>query len=186
MLIDMKNFVNYPVGLTAIALSAFVQLHAQSPAIQKSQAPGYWTDLDTGLTWADRDSGKDLSWKEAVKYCRNLRLAGYNDWRLADMFELQGIYDRTAESPGLAGMHSEDPVTWHIKGHIFLTAYEWSNNRTDDRGHPSGYAYYFDFNEGKSNDDPTGWPYPYSFRRALCVRGSGDPLGGQRKAAQAR
>lgn len=35
-----------------------------------------------------------------------------------------------------------------------------------------GYADYFDFNEGKPNDDPTGFPYSYSFRRALCIRGT--------------
>jgi hypothetical protein len=89
------------------------------------------------------------------------------------LVELQSIYDKTADAPGLAGMHSDDPDTWHVKGSLFLTAYEWSSSfRQDDRGHFSGYVYYFDFNEGKSIDDPTGWPYGYEFRRALCVRGS--------------
>jgi hypothetical protein len=41
--------------------------------------------------------------------------------------------------------------------------------------------YYFDFNEGKSNNNPVGWPYPFNGMRALCVRGSGDPLGRQRQ-----
>ena len=151
---------------------------AQSPTqernlVQETQARGYWTEPSTGLMWAAKDNGRDVSWKAAGKYCRNLRLAGYSDWRMANVAELQGIYDRTAEAPGLAGRHSEEPSTWHVKGGLFLTAYEWSSNyRLDDRGHFSGYVYYFDFNEGKSNDDPTGWPYPFSFRRALCVRGA--------------
>ena len=133
---------------------------------------GYWIDPSTSRMWAGKDSGKDLSWRGALKYCRNLRLAGYSDWRLANMAELQGIYDETANAPGLAGMHSDDPTTWHVKGNIFLTAYVWSSNyRMDDRGRPSGYAWYFDFNEGKPNEDPTGFPYPHVFRRALCVRG---------------
>ena len=141
-------------------------------AAQDKQARGYWTDPATGLTWTARDNGKDVSWKKAIKYCRNLRLAGYSDWRLPNLAELQAIYDKTVEAPGMAGMHSEDPDTWHVKGNLFLTAYEWSSNyRQDDRGKFSGYVYYFDFNEGKPNDDPTGWPYSYSFRRALCVRG---------------
>jgi hypothetical protein len=155
---------------------------ASRKAAQEAQARGYWADPSTGLMWTAKDNGKDVSWKTATKYCRNLRLAGYSDWRLPTLVELQGIYDKTADAPGLAGMHSEEPTTWHVKGEMFLTAYEWSSNfRQDDRGHSSGYVYYFDFNEGKSNDDPTGWPYPFSFRRALCVRGSGDPLGGQSK-----
>ena len=60
-----------------------------------------------------------------------------------------------------------------MKGNLFLTAYEWSSTGIlDDRGHPSGYEEYFDFDDGKPNDDPTGFPYPHSFKRALCVRGT--------------
>jgi hypothetical protein len=146
---------------------------ASQKGAQEAQARGYWADPSTGLMWTARDNGKDISWKTAMKYCRNLRLAGYSDWRLPNLVELQSIYDKTADAPGLAGMHSDDPDTWHVKGSLFLTAYEWSSSfRQDDRGHFSGYVYYFDFNEGKSIDDPTGWPYGYEFRRALCVRGS--------------
>jgi hypothetical protein len=58
---------------------------------------------------------------------------------------------------------------WHVKGNLFLTGYEWSSNYLmDDCGHPSGYAYYFDFNEGKPNDEETGYS---TFKHALCVRG---------------
>ena len=88
------------------------------------------------------------------------------------MAELQGIYDKTANVPGFAGPHNEDPFTWHVKGNIFLTGDQWSSDYDlDDRGRPSGYVYYFDFNEGKSKDDPTGWPYSFVGSRALCVRG---------------
>ena len=139
-----------------------------------TQAVGHWNDPSTGLMWAAKDSRKDLSWKNAAKYCRNLRTAGYSDWRLANLSEMQSIYDRNTFSPGL-GAHEASPTTWHVKGYLFLTAYEWSSNyRMDDRGHPSGYADYFDFSSGQSNDDPTGWPYGYKYRHALCVRGSGD------------
>ena len=43
---------------------------------QATQVRGYWVDPSMGLMWAGKDSGKDLSWKAALKYCRNLRLAG--------------------------------------------------------------------------------------------------------------
>jgi len=89
------------------------------------------------------------------------------------MAELQGIFDSSANSPGLAGPGKESPDTWHVKGNLFLTGNQWANSRrSDDRGHPSAYAWYFDFNEGKSNNQPSGWPYSSSFMRALCVRGS--------------
>jgi hypothetical protein len=166
------------IVLNVLCVSPIVGVAQSKP--QDTQVRGYWVDPDTGLMWAGKDSGKDLSWGKALSYCRDLRLAGYSDWRLANMFELQGIYDRTVNAPGLTGMKSEEPTAWHVKGNLFLTAYEWAS-RLDGRKHSGGYEYYFDFNDGKSNDDPIGWPYPHQFRRALCVRGSGDPLGGQRR-----
>jgi hypothetical protein len=159
---------------------------AQSPTgtsgSVKNQPYDLWNDPSTSLTWATKDNGKDVSWKGAAKYCRTLRLGGYADWRLANMFELQGIYDPSANASGRAGDTKGGvprDFTWHVKGNLFLTGDEWSS-RVDPKQKSSGYEYYFDFNDGKSDKDPVGWPYPYNGRRALCVRGSGDPLGGQR------
>jgi hypothetical protein len=130
----------------------------------------YWVDPSTGLMWAAKDNGKDVTWNRAMQYCHDLRLAGYSDWRLANMTESQGIYDRTANAPGL-GVHEIEPTTWHVKGNLFLTAYQWSSNDIlDDRGRPSGYAYYFDFNEGKPNETQKGYS---TYKHALCARGSG-------------
>jgi hypothetical protein len=84
------------------------------------------------------------------------------------MAELQGIYDKTANAPGLAGPGNGRALTRHVKGALFLTGNQWANNQ--DR-RTSGYPYYFDFNEGTSNNQPSGFPYPSSFMRALCVRG---------------
>lgn len=162
----------------ALLLSAAaIQARAQSApegqvGAQETQARGFWTDLSTGLMWTAKDNGKDVSWKKAMKYCRDLRLAGYSDWRLANMAELQGTYDSTANVPGLAGPRKKPrTVTWHLKGNLFLTGDQWSSNyRMDDRGRPIGYAYYFDFNSGKPDDDQSGYSYG---KRALCVRGPG-------------
>ena len=143
---------------------------------QDTQSRGSWTDPSTGLMWAGKDNGKDVSWKKAMKYCRDLRLAGYSDWRLATLSELEGIYDKNANAPGLArlgGPAKGSDFTWHVKGNLFLTGNQWSSSqRIDDRGHPNGYAWYFDFNEGRPNNEPTGFPYSFTNRRALCVRGS--------------
>lgn len=173
-----RCIVKFWAKVAALLLSvAAIQGGAQSPPEGQSRAPetqarGVWTDPSTRLMWAGRDNGKDVSWKGAVKYCRDLRLAGYSDWRLATRAELGAIYDRNANAPGLAGLDKE-PSTWHVKGNLFLTGDEWSSERRyDDRGHPNGYAWYFDFNEGRSDNDPSGFPYPHSLMRALCVRGS--------------
>ena len=144
----------------------------EGKGVQETQKRGYWIDPSTGLMWAGKDNGKDVSWKKALKYCRDLRLAGYSDWRLANMAELQGIYDSTANAPGLAGPPRKlRDFTSHVKGNLFLTGNHWSSNyRMDDRGRPIGYAYYFDFNSGKPDDDQGGYS---DGKRALCVRGSG-------------
>jgi Protein of unknown function (DUF1566) len=169
------------VGVVLLLIVGGVASSQSAPSDQeashKTQARGFWMDPATGLMWAAKDNGKDVSWKNAIKYCRDLRLAGYSDWRLATLSELEEIYDKTANAPGLARMGGPakgSPFTWHVKGNLFLTGNQWSSNQIlDDRGHPSGYVSYFDFNEGRPSDDPTGFPYPFANRRALCVRGSG-------------
>jgi Protein of unknown function (DUF1566) len=164
--IKVATFLFFVFAVHASAQSA---PPAQAGA-EETQAHGFWIDPSTGLMWAAKDNGKDVTWKKAMKYCRDLRLAEYSDWRLPNMAELQPIYDSTANAPGLAGRHDDEPTTWHVKGNLFLTGYEWSSNRRiDDRGHPGGYAYYFNFNEGKPNDEETGYS---TFKHALCVRGS--------------
>jgi Protein of unknown function (DUF1566) len=140
---------------------------------QETPARGYWVDPSTGLMWAAKDNGKDVSWGKAMKYCRKLRLAGYSDWRLATLAELGAIYDRNANAPGLTAMHDDVHTMWHVKGNLFLTGDEWSSERRyDDRGHPSGYEWYYNFNEGRSDNDPSGFPYSSTLMRALCVRGT--------------
>jgi Protein of unknown function (DUF1566) len=164
------------IAVFLLCVSALMASAQSAPeegkGVQESQERSYWIDPSTGLTWAGKDNGNDVSWKKAMKYCRDLRLAGYSDWRLPNMAELQGTYDSTANVPGLAGPRKKpNTVTWHVKGNLFLTGDQWSSNyRMDDRGRPIGYAYYFDFNSGKPDDDQGGYSYG---KRALCVRGSG-------------
>jgi hypothetical protein len=156
------------------AMTADAQSSAEDHrGAQETQVRGYWTDPSTGLVWAGKDNGKDVSWNKAMKYCRDLQLAGYSDWRLANMAELQGIFNRSANSPGLAGpSRKQRAVTWHVQGNLFLTGNQWANEQS---GHSSASSshFYFDFNEGRSNNEPSGFPYSSSFMRGLCVRGSG-------------
>lgn len=67
------------------------------------------TDNQTGLMWQDEDytdeeqqnfgvnksHGKVLDWYKAVEYANNLRLGGYDDWRLPTRDELLSIVDKS-------------------------------------------------------------------------------------------
>ena len=157
--------------LLVAAIPARLQSAQEGSSPQEIRTRGYWIDPSTGLMWAGKDNGKDVSWNEAMKYCHALRLEGHSDWRLAAIEELQGIYDQTANAAGRAGPGAGRPFTFHVKGNLFLTGNQWSSSRLkDNRGRPRGYASRFDFNEGRVFDGDELWFH--TNKRALCVRGS--------------
>lgn len=162
------------IAVSALAIPAGAQSSIKDQeSVHDTQARGYWVDPDTRLMWTGKDNGKDVTWKKAVRYCRNLRLAGYPDWRLATLGELEGIYDKNVTAPGLMGPSGKGTAsTWHVKGNLFLTGNQWSSSwLPDDRGRPSGYASRFDFNEGRAfNGDEISF---HTNKRGLCVRRSG-------------
>ncbi len=169
-----RQMVTSLLPLSLAAMMAGAQSTPDKAPSQVQQTHDYWIDPATKLMWAAKDNGKDLSWNGAIKYCRNSTLAGLTGWRMPNMDELQGLYNQSITTRGMAGdkQHYRS-FTWHIKGNLFVTGDQWTTLRgMDDRGKPSGYAYYYDFNEGKSNDQPVGWPYPYVGMRVICVRGA--------------
>lgn len=53
---------------------------------------GTVTDLLTGLMWTqDGDASTYIDWEPALTYCNNLDHAGYDDWRLPNIKELQSL-----------------------------------------------------------------------------------------------
>lgn len=54
---------------------------------------GTVTDWATGLMWSQDDDGAGMQWVDALAYAENAELAGYNDWRLPSIKELQSIVD---------------------------------------------------------------------------------------------
>ncbi|MFR9619814.1 MAG: DUF1566 domain-containing protein [Rikenellaceae bacterium] len=54
---------------------------------------GTISDKATGLMWAKGDGGKAMEWGKALIYAKESTLAGYDDWRLPNVKELQGIVD---------------------------------------------------------------------------------------------
>ena len=125
------------------------------PQNAPGEAAAAWIDPATGLMWAKKDNGSNVNWQEASNYCRNLGLSGYSGWRLATMDELAGIYDPSVKVG-----------TWHVKGNLQLSGWEWSTQRS-----ASGEVWYFNFPNGEGRHLPTGQQLG---ERALCVRRTGE------------
>jgi hypothetical protein len=114
---DKGFYVLYVRGNSAYGINDFVD-----------NGDGTISDLATGLTWMQEDSGDALNWGEALNYCETLDYAGYDDWRLPDVKELQSIVDYT-RSPDTTGSAAIDPL------------FE-SSSITDEAGQPD-YAFYW-------------------------------------------
>ena len=75
----------------------------------KDNGNGTITDKATGLTWMQSDSGKGMDWPSALEYAEKMKFAGYTDWRLPSVKELQSIIDYT-RSPDTTGSAAIDPL----------------------------------------------------------------------------
>jgi len=52
----------------SVATLAGTQAQEERVLAEETQARGYWVDPSSGLMWAGKDNGKDVSWKNAVRY----------------------------------------------------------------------------------------------------------------------
>lgn len=62
---------------------------------------GTVTDEATGLMWMEADAGYAMEWDDALEYAENFEYAGYDDWRLPNVKELQSIVDYTGSYPAI-------------------------------------------------------------------------------------
>lgn len=157
------------LSVIAIVAGSQSQAAGQGSSAQKTLARVYWSNPSTSLMWTAKDNGSDISWGNAMKYCQNLSLAGYSDWTLPTIDELQNIYDGSGFTPPTPN-GSMPVLAGRAKGGLILTgAREWSSSRVlDDRGHRTGIAWQYDFLHGKRwRFDPIGYT---GNLRALCVR----------------
>lgn len=80
-------------------------------------------DRFSKLMWQRDDDGIKKTWKEAEKYCKELRLNGYKDWRLPSIDELVSIVDKKKFSPAI------DTKVFKCKN-----SYYWSSTEAVEKG----------------------------------------------------
>ena len=88
------------------------------------------TDNTTGLIWQDDSEAatNKENWMSAKKYCQNLTLGGYSDWRLPNIFELSTLIDNTkSEEPYVVdGIKNIDSVRyWSSSTFVDNIDYAW-------------------------------------------------------------
>ncbi len=81
----------------------------------RDQGDGTFIDPRTGLQWRTSAAGDTLAWEDALAWCENAVFAGYGDWRLPNVKELQSLAPAARARPcfepgGVAG--SEHRVFW--------------------------------------------------------------------------
>lgn len=85
---DKTFFVTYVRGNSTYGINDF-----------QDNNDGTISDNATELMWMQNDNATGLNWSEALSYAESTELAGYSDWRLPNVKELQSIVDYT-RSPG--------------------------------------------------------------------------------------
>ncbi len=106
------------------------------------------SDSKTGLMWQDNSAAKytKKDWKGALAFCSQLRLAGYDDWRLPNIKELIQILSTKPRDGGMkkgfkyvgasgyywssSAHESNEEFAWMMN---FKRGYEYNNYKTYER-----------------------------------------------------
>lgn len=113
----------------------------QNPVVRfRDNNDGTITDLITGLTWQKILNTNIMTWEEALNYCESLTLAGYSDWRLPNIKELQSLNNEFLKNPSLdtnffknvflsnywssSTLQGQTPKAWYMNLFYGLITYE--------------------------------------------------------------
>lgn len=113
---------------------------------------GTISDLATGLMWQMMDDGSTRDWKEALEYCEGLELAGYDDWRLPNVKELQSIvdYGKSVQTTGTPAIDDMFVLTGIIDPNGELNyGFYWSSTTHQDGRNTADSASYVSFGEAQ-------------------------------------
>lgn len=110
-------------------------------------------DSETGLMWQQSDDGVSRNWGDALAYCEGLSMAGFDDWRLPNVTELERV--SRCQKNG-------EPIAWHWKSTY------WSSTTSvvgSDQALAYDYWEQFGVNAFNQLKSLTGY--------TRCVRGGG-------------
>jgi hypothetical protein len=127
----------------------------------RASSDGVVSDAALGVEWTSRDHDEALPWDAADRWCRDLALAGRDDWRLPEVGELRTLYDPERDEPcGTRRCRLDKAIR-------IRAPYVWT---ATERG--VGARFYVDLAYGNELSPSVA---PELVRRVLCVRGTGSP-----------
>ena len=109
----------------------------------RDNGDGTVTDESTGLMWLQQTGGP-MTWSDALAYCESLPItqsAGYSDWRLPNVIELQSLVDYDDDT---------EPV---IDGGVFPDAQAERYWSSTSRASSPANAWVVDFRDGESDTE---------------------------------
>jgi uncharacterized protein DUF1566/PKD domain-containing protein len=119
----------------------------------KDNSDGTISDQASGLMWLKNDSEEGMDWENALIYAKDMIFAGYSDWRLPNVKELQSIVDYSRSpsatdeahmGPAIDPMFNCTPIT--NEADVSDYAYYWTNTSANfTGGEPYYYAWYVAF-----------------------------------------
>lgn len=111
---------------------------------------GTISDVASGLMWMQNDNGSGVNWEDALAYAKAMDFAGYTDWRLPNVKELQSIADYT-RSPTAQNTDNVGPAINEM-----FTCTEIINEAGDD-----DYAFYWSSTSAYVNPDRPDYYYAW-------------------------
>lgn len=123
---------------------------------------GTISDNSTGLMWMQDDNGEGIDWEAALAYAEGSDVAGYSDWRLPNVKELQGIVDY-GYSPSATDASKVGPAI----DPMFICTPIINEAGNDD------YGYYW---TSTSANFTSGEPYYYAWYVAFGMAVNGEGL----------
>lgn len=113
----------------------------------QDNADGTATDLLTGLTWFKQLYRDSITWEQALGYADTSTAAGYNDWRLPNIKELQSLSDQGLVLPCISNkllnftgnrkfwssttLPNQTGNAWYLDSRYGITTYSAKTRRND-------------------------------------------------------